>query len=63
VIRLRLALELDYEIAEPGCDFVFNIHAAHTEQQRVVEEELTLGQDVPSRRRTPPAPPHRMLRL
>ena len=38
MIRLRLALELDYDIAEPGCDFIFNIHAAHTERQRVVEE-------------------------
>jgi transglutaminase-like putative cysteine protease len=63
VIRLRLALELDYEIAEPGCDFVFNIHAAHTEQQRVVEEELTLGQDVPSRLETDPATRNRFLRV
>jgi transglutaminase-like putative cysteine protease len=63
VIRLRLALELDYEIAEPGCDFVFNIHAAHTEQQRVVEEDLTLGQDVPSRLETDPATRNRFLRV
>jgi hypothetical protein len=28
MIRLRLALELDYDVAETGCDFIFNIHAA-----------------------------------
>jgi hypothetical protein len=22
MVRLRLALELDYDIAEPGCDFI-----------------------------------------
>jgi len=63
VIRLRLALALDYEIAEPGCDFVFNIHAAHTERQRVVDEALTLGQDVPSRVETDPATRNRFLRV
>ena len=46
MIRLRLSLELDYVIGEPGCDFVFNIHAAHTARQRVVEEALTLSQNV-----------------
>ena len=46
MIRLRLQLELNYDIVEPGCDFIFNIHAAHTDRQRVIEEELTLSQDV-----------------
>ena len=32
MIRLQLALELAYTIAEPGCHFIFNIHAAHTER-------------------------------
>jgi hypothetical protein len=31
MIRLQLSLELAYDIAEPGCDFIFNIHAAATE--------------------------------
>jgi transglutaminase-like putative cysteine protease len=63
MIRLRLALELDYEIAPPGCDFVFCIHAAHTDRQRVVQERLTLSQDVPPRVETDPATHNRQLRV
>src|SRR5438445_6727792 len=46
MVRLRLAVDLDYDTAEPGCDFIFNIYAALTERQRVLEERLTLSQDV-----------------
>jgi transglutaminase-like putative cysteine protease len=63
MIRLRLALELDYDIAEPGCDFIFNIHAAHTDRQRVVREQLTLSQQVQPRVETDPATGNRHLRL
>lgn len=63
MVRLRLALELDYDITEPGCDFIFNIHVAHTERQQVVEEGLTLSQDVPSRVETDPATRNRYLRV
>jgi transglutaminase-like putative cysteine protease len=63
MVRLRLALELDYDIAQPGCDFIFNIHAAHTERQRVIEEALTLSQDVPPRVETDPSTRNRYLRV
>jgi transglutaminase-like putative cysteine protease len=63
MIRLRLGLELDYGIAEPGCDFIFNIHAAHTERQQVVEESLTLSQDVQPRVETDPSTRNRYLRV
>ena len=63
MIRLRLALELGYEIFDPGCDFVFNIHAAHTARQRVVDESLTSSQNVASRVETDPATGNRYLRL
>jgi transglutaminase-like putative cysteine protease len=63
MIRLRLALELDYDIAEPGCDFIFNIHAAHTERQRVVQEHLTLSQDVQHRVEMDAATRNRRLRV
>jgi hypothetical protein len=63
MIRLRLALELDYDIAEPGCDFIFNIHVAHTDRQQLVEEWLTLSQDVQSRIETDPATRNRYLRV
>src|SRR5213595_3085841 len=46
MVRLRLAVDLDYDTAEPGCDFIFYIYAALTERQRVLEERLTLSQDV-----------------
>jgi hypothetical protein len=43
MVRLQFALELDCDIAEPGCDLIFSIHAAHTDRQRVVRERLTLS--------------------
>ena len=63
MIRLRLLLELDYEVAAPGCDFIFNIHAAHTARQRVLQELLTLNQDVPHSVDTDPVTGNRYLRL
>jgi transglutaminase-like putative cysteine protease len=63
MIRLRIALELDYDIAPPGCDFVFNIHAAHTPRQRVSAEALSLSQALPSLVETDPASGNRYLRV
>jgi len=63
MIRLKLSLELDYLVADPGCDFIFNIHAAHTARQRVVDETLVLSQNVPSRLETDPATLNRYLRV
>ncbi|WP_366110211.1 hypothetical protein [Acidithiobacillus sp.] len=40
MIRLRLSLALSYEVNAPGSDFIFNIHAAHTNRQKVVDESL-----------------------
>jgi transglutaminase-like putative cysteine protease len=63
MVRLKLALELDYDIAEPGCDFIFNIHAAHTERQHVIEEALSLNQDVHVRVEMDPSTRNRYLRV
>jgi transglutaminase-like putative cysteine protease len=63
VIRLDLSLQLDYAVAGPGCDFIFNIHAAFTGQQRVVDEALNLNQDVLSRVETEAATGNRYLRF
>jgi transglutaminase-like putative cysteine protease len=63
MIRLRIALELDYEVAEHGCDFIFNIHASHTPRQRVVSEALTLNQPLQPVVQTDPATGNRCLRL
>src|SRR5437867_11864237 len=63
MIRLQLSLELDYDIAEPGCDFIFNIHAAHTARQQVISEALTLSQDVVPYVETDPATLNRYMRV
>jgi transglutaminase-like putative cysteine protease len=63
MIRLRLSLELDYEVYDPGCDFIFNIHCAHTARQRVVDESLRLSQNVPLTVDTDLATHNRYLRV
>jgi len=63
MIRLKLSLELDYLVAAPGCDFIFNIHAAHTARQRVIDEALVLSQNLPWRLETDPATLNRYLRV
>jgi transglutaminase-like putative cysteine protease len=61
--RLRLSIALDYDIAMEGCDFIFNIHAAQTDRQRVVDEALHISQAVPWRVDVDPATRNRHLRL
>jgi len=63
MIRLQLSLELDYDIAAPGSDFIFNIHAAHTEQQRVLGENLSFSRHVQSQVETDPVTHNRYLRV
>jgi transglutaminase-like putative cysteine protease len=62
-VRLQIALELDYVIAPPGCDLIFNIHAAHTQCQQVVTEALTLSQPLQPTLETDPATRNRYLRV
>jgi transglutaminase-like putative cysteine protease len=63
MIRLRLTLQLDYQVLGPGSDFIFNIHAAHTERQHVLQEELQLNQNVPTQVDTDPVTLNRFLRV
>ena len=44
MIRLKFSIELAYQVADAGCDFVFNIHAAQTRQQTVRTESLGISQ-------------------
>jgi len=46
MIRLKFDIELGYEIAGSASDFIFNIHAAQTAHQSVVNEQLYLSQPV-----------------
>lgn len=63
MIKLKLDLELNYEIAAPGCDFVFNIHAAQTQSQTIVTENLQLSQDLAVNMYRAPESGNRYLRL
>lgn len=46
MVRLKFDIELNYEIAGSSSDFIFNIHAAQTAHQTVVNEQLYLSQPV-----------------
>ena len=63
MIRIELNIELDYVVDPQGADFMFNIHAAHTAQQRVSEERLFISQPVDARVHTDAASGNRYLRL
>jgi transglutaminase-like putative cysteine protease len=62
-VRLQLSIELDYEVAQPGCDFIFHIHAARTERQQVLVESLHVSQNMATRVETDPVTQNRRLRL
>lgn len=44
MIRLKFSIELNYEVIVAPSDFIINIHAAHTDHQSVVTEQLYLSQ-------------------
>lgn len=63
MIRIDLQVALRYEVDEHGADFVFNVHAAHTDSQTVSAESLQLSPPVEWRLHTEPATGNRCLRL
>lgn len=63
MVRLKFSIELNYEITEPGCDFIFSIHAAQTAHQTVVSESLAISQPLLSNLYTDPVTHTRFLRL
>ncbi len=63
MIGIELDLQLDYKVGTAGADFVFNVHAAGTPQQYILEESLQLDPVVPSRIDTDPLTRIRYLRL
>lgn len=44
MIRMQLELALSYQVESPGADFIFNLHAAQTPRQRIVEEQFQVSQ-------------------
>ncbi|MCY7304782.1 MAG: transglutaminase family protein [Rhodoferax sp.] len=63
MVRLQFSIELGYDIDAPGCDFIFNIHAAQTRHQTVVQESLGISQPVATSLYTDPVSHTRYLRL
>ena len=63
MVRIELQIELNYEVAAPGADFIFNIHAARTPAQSVVAESLLLSQPVAAPVHADPATGNRYLRV
>ena len=48
MVRLQFSIELNYDITDAACDFIFNVHAAQTAAQAVVSESLAMSQPVTS---------------
>lgn len=61
--RLEFSTQLSYDVLDDGCDFIFNIQAAHTSRQTVVYESLHISQDLLTNHYTDPLTQNRFLRL
>jgi transglutaminase-like putative cysteine protease len=63
MVRLKFFIELNYEIDYAPADFIFNIHAAQTQCQSLVTENLQVNQPVPISLYTDPVRGNRYVRL
>lgn len=63
MVRLELSTQLSYEIFDAPCSFIFNIEAARTPRQTVLNESLQLPPGVIADRYTDPVTHSRFLRL
>lgn len=63
MIRIELQIDLNYEIDQNGADFVLNIHAAHTANQRVAAENFMVSQPVGTKMHTDQATGNRYMYL
>ena len=63
MVRLKFSVQLVYEILGGPADFIFNIHAAATERQTILGEQLHVNQPVALNLQPAPVFPHRLLRL
>ena len=61
--RIELQVELSYQVAAPGADFVFNVQAARTPSQSVSAERLVLTPAMASQEHIDPASGNRYLRV
>jgi len=63
MVRLKFAIQLNYEILEQPADFIFNLEAATTRCQSVRSESLFISQPVRTLRSADPQSHNRLLRL
>ncbi len=63
MVRLKFFVELQYGVLGSPADFIFNIHAARTQCQSLVRENLTVSQGVPVSLFIDPAHGNRYARL
>ena len=63
MVRLKLFIELNYEIVGAPSDFIFNIHAAQTQRQSLVMENFQVSQPVATSLFTDPGNGNRYARL
>lgn len=63
MVRLKLFIELHYEVSGQPSDFIFNIHAAQTQSQSLVVENFQVNQPVAVSLFTDPANSNRYARL
>ena len=63
MVRLKFSITLAYEVLDQASDFIFNIHAAKTPCQHIVDESLVMNQQVPLEMFTDPAFGTRYMRL
>lgn len=63
MVRLKLFIELQYEIVNYVSDFIFNIHATHTQCQKLVMENLQISQPIDVALFTDPLHGNRYMRL
>lgn len=63
MVHLRFSIDLHYDIAAPGADFIFNLQAATTRHQHVVSESLLISQPLTNWQHTCPSTQTRWMRL
>ncbi len=62
-VRLKYAVDIEYDVASSNSDFIFNLQAAQTRHQHVLEERLELSQQLLMHAYVDPATHTRYLRL
>lgn len=62
-VRLKYAVDIEYQVRTSGSDFIFNVQAARTRHQLVLQERLELSQEALLQTHTDAATATRHLRL